>query len=92
MNIGTFDARKITLILLISAMCVPSFENVMYLNSLEKLKESLEEKVVERTKNLEYEQQKRIEESNAYRKKLEEFVGKICHEIRFYFFFLFINK
>lgn len=84
LSTAAFDDRKITMILLISALCVPSFENVLYMNSLQKLKESLEEKVVERTKNLEIEQKKRIEESYAYRKKLENFISKICHEIRFF--------
>ena len=76
------DARKIQVLSLLSAICATCFENALNFSSLKKLKDSLEEKVIERTNNLEKEQKKRIEEEKCYRKKLEDFINKTCHEIR----------
>lgn len=84
-NISTseFNEQKVVMLTLLSAICATSFENVLNFTKMQKLKENLEIKVQERTLNLEIEQKKRIEAATEYRKKLEEFISKICHEIRF---------
>ena len=92
-NISTseFNSSKVVMLSLLSAICATSLENVLNFTKMQKLKDNLEIKVQERTINLEMEQKKRIEAANEYRKKLEEFISKICHEIRFFFCFLFLN-
>lgn len=80
--VSEINERKMVMLSLISAVVATSFENVLNFTLLRKLKENLEVKVSERTRNLEVEQQKRILEEQKYRKKLKVFINKTCHEIR----------
>ena len=89
------NERKVIIIETLSSICSSAFEKVLYLAKIEKLKNGLEMQVQERTINLEMEQQKRINETNEYRKKLEDLINRICHEIRYstiIAFFFFTKK
>ena len=82
LQMGEFNEQKTERVSVLSSICAISVENALSLIALQKMKRELEQKVKDKTHNFELEQKRRIEEVNEYRLKMEEFINKICHEIR----------